>query len=273
MSDDYIHGFSPEEQARLTRMQDILNHRELEQLDLRGVSSILDVGAGLGQMTRALARAAGPGTRVVGIERDERQRAEAMRQAREAGEDALMELRPGDATDLPLTDDERKSFDLVHARFLLEHVTHPEQVVREMVSAARPGGRVVLFDDDHDLLRLWPGCPGVEQAWRAYWESYADHGCDPLVGRRLAALLSAAGCATVRTTAVFYGATIGEPLFPLVVDNLRGVLAGAADALDAAGRLPRADLESELAELDAWRSQPGATLWYSLPLAEGIVPK
>ena len=37
----------------------------------------------------------------------------------------------------------------------------PLAVVRQMVRAVKPGGRVVLADDDHDLLRLWPEPPGA----------------------------------------------------------------------------------------------------------------
>ena len=270
MDRQYIHGFSAEEQKRLSRMQAILNDAELEALDLRGVRSLLDVGAGLGQMTRALAGRLEPGARVVGVERDARQLAEAERLAEAAGEAGLVELRAGDAEKLPLTDEERGSFDLAHARFLLEHVADPLAVVREMVAAVRPGGRLVLFDDDHELLRLWPVCPEVEGAWQVYWESYRERGCDPLIGRRLAPLLLEAGARPTRVTSVFYGAVAGDALFELVVDNIHGVLEGAAAALDETGRLPSAKMDAAHDALSRWRRTPAATVWYSLPLAEGV---
>jgi len=270
MSDEYIHGFSPAEMRRLTLMQGILNDAELAALDLSGVRTLLDVGAGLGQMTRALARVLGSDGRVVGVERDARQRAAAEWQAAEAGESGLVEFRSGDATALPLADDERGRFDLAHARFLLEHVREPLRVVREMVAAVRPGGRVVLFDDDHELLRLSPDCPEAARVWRIYWESYRDRGLDPLVGRRLAELLHQAGARPTRVTSVFYGATRGMSLFDAVVDNLIGVLEGAADGLDRSGRLARDAMNAAIADLNTWREEDAATVWYSLPLAEGV---
>ena len=108
--------------------------------------SILDVGSGLGQMSRAMARAvARPGMsgrpRLLGIEASPEQLSEARRQAAEDGETDLVEFRAGDALRLPLAPDEWGSFDLAHTRFLLEHVTHPEDVVRSMVRSVRTGGR------------------------------------------------------------------------------------------------------------------------------------
>ncbi len=270
MSDEYIHGYSAAEMRRLRRMQDILNEAELQALDLRGVASLIDVGAGLGQMTRALARALEPRGRVVGVERDARQRSAAEKQAAEEGETGLVEFRAGDATALPLGPDERARFDFAHARFLLEHVRDPLAVVREMAAAVRPGGRVVLVDDDHELLQMWPECPPMANAWRIYWESYRDHGFDPLVGRRLTELLHEAGVQPTRVTTVFFGAAREMPRFELVADNLIGVLESAAPSLDRAGRLPRAEMEAAKSAFEAWRRRAAATLWYSLPLAEGI---
>lgn len=265
---DYVHGYDPEEQGRLTRMQAILNRAQLREMDLAGVRSILDVGAGLGQLARDLARTA-DGARVVGVEREEKQRAEAVRQAAAAGETGLVEFRGGDATALPLEADELRSFDLVHARFLLEHVPDPQAVVNEMARAVRPGGRMVLVDDDHEQLRLWPDCPALMRTFEQYWRSYGDHGFDPLVGRRLPALLREAGATAVRVAVVFYGAARGEALFDPVVDNLIEVMRSAGSDLDRSGRVPRAELEASFAALESWREHPAATVWYSLPLAEG----
>ena len=173
MSSPYLHGTDPEEQRRLSRLNDLLNQESLRMLDLRGDERILDVGSGLGQLSRAMARAAGPGAVVVGVERSLDQLREAVRQAHEDGEDALVEFRNGDATALPLTVDEWGTFDVVHTRFVLEHVPDPAAVVRAMVRAALPGGRIILEDDDHAVLRLWPEPEGFQRLWQAYIEAFA----------------------------------------------------------------------------------------------------
>jgi hypothetical protein len=139
-----------------------------------------------------------------------------------------------------------------------------------MVAAVRPGGRVALLDDDHELLRLWPDCPEGDRVWSIYWNSYRARGLDPLIGRRTPGLLHEAGARSIRVTTVFYGATRGLPLFDLVVDNLIGVLVSAAEELDRSGLLARSEMEEAIAALNRWRHRDAATLWYSLPLAEGV---
>jgi hypothetical protein len=109
----------------------------------------------------------------------------------------------------------------------------------------------------------------VAPAWEAYWRSYGRLGCDPLVGRRLPALLHQAGAPAVRVATVFYGACAGTKLFEPVVDNLRAVMAGAAEGLHEAGLLPREVMREALAALDVWRRDPVACVWYSLPFVEG----
>ncbi len=269
----YIHGTSTAERQRLTLMQRLLNEAERAVLDLSGARRILDVGAGLGQMARTLARAAGPGAWVVGVERDPLQIAEAGRQADLDGEGGLLELRQGEAEHLPLRKDEWGTFDVAHARFILEHVRDPLAVVKQMAAAVRPGGRLLLIDDDHEVVRFWPSPPhALQHAWESYWRSYARLGCDPLVGRRLPALLHEAGAPATRVTTVFFGACAGSATFKPVVDNLRAVLEGSAPGLAEAGVLAPAEMDAALLALEAWRAHPGASLWYSLPFAEGRRP-
>ncbi|MBI4604789.1 MAG: methyltransferase domain-containing protein [Planctomycetes bacterium] len=155
MTDDgYIHGTGAPEQARLGLMNRILNEGSLRELAVRPGDRVLDVGCGLAELTRAIASAAGLSGRVVGVERSREQIEAALALAREAGEEGLVDLREGDALRLPLAEGEPGSFDVVHARFLLEHVRDPLAVVRGMVLAARPGGRIVL-DAALDAFEAW----------------------------------------------------------------------------------------------------------------------
>jgi SAM-dependent methyltransferase len=264
----YIHGTHPEEQGRLSVLNELINGAALRELGLRGGESIVDFGCGLAQLTRAMAGAAH--RRVVGIERSEEQLAAALAEARAAGEEDLVELRRGDVHEPPLSDREWGSFDLAHARFVLEHVPDPQRVVSALVRAVKPGGRIVLQDDDHDVLRLWPVPPGFESLWRAYMRSYDRNGNDPFVGRRLVSLLHEAGARPSRCTWLFFGACAGEERFAPLVENMASLLEGARQAIVGGGLLGAAELDAALAALRSWAGRPDAALWFSICWAEGV---
>ena len=105
----------------------------------------------------------------------------------------LVDFRQGQAEQLPLRENEWGTFDVAHTRFLLEHVPDPAAVVRQMIRAVRPGGRIILQDDAHDTHRLWPEPPGFGRLWSAYLRTYDRLGNDPFVGVRLVSLLVEAG--------------------------------------------------------------------------------
>jgi len=263
----YIHGTSPEEQERLELMNGILNARWLAELELRAGERVLEMGAGTGIFAATLARA---GARVVAIERDREQLAAARPRASDPA--AAFDLRAGDAYDPPLSEDEWGGFDLVHARFLLEHLERPAEAVRVLVRAARPGGRVALLDDDHSLMRFWPSAGGMEELWPLYARQYERLGHDPNVGRKLVAHLVAAGARPVRTAMVFYGACAAEPGFRAVVRNLVEVVGGARAAVLAGSDWTQARFETALGDFQRWAERTDAALWYALPACVAVRP-
>ncbi|HEY2953719.1 MAG TPA: methyltransferase domain-containing protein [Candidatus Eisenbacteria bacterium] len=266
----YVHGTAPEEQRRLSTLNELLNESSLRGLGLQGGERVLDVGAGLGQLTRAIARAVGPQGRALGIERSAEQIAEARRLARADGEERLLEMREGDVMALELAPGEWGSFDVAHARFILEHVPDPKRVVQAMARAVRIGGRVVLEDDDHDVLRLSPEPPGLMDAWRAYIRSYERNGNDPYVGRKLVALLHAAGVAPSRNAWLFFGGCAGDGRLELFVQNLAAILEGARAAILAAGPIERDAFDATIAAIHAWGARPDAAIWFARCWAEGV---
>lgn len=267
-SSHYLHGTAPGEQHRLSLMNEVLNQASLGELGLKGGERILDVGCGLAQLTRAMARVAGE--RVVGVERSAEQLREAERQAREAGEENLVDLRQGDALALPVGESEWGSFDIAHTRFLLEHVPDPLAVVRAMVRAVRPGGRIVLEDDSHDVLRLWPEPPGFAPLWNAYMRSFDRLGNDGLIGHRLVSLIYDAGAKPVRNTWLFFGSCAGNPKFDLFVNNLVGVIEGSRELVVSGGLLDRAGFDDAVAAIRTWNRRPDAAIWYAYAWAEGM---
>jgi ubiquinone/menaquinone biosynthesis C-methylase UbiE len=263
----YLHGTAPEEQGRLTLLNGLLNDAALRMMELRGGERILDVGCGLAQLTRAMARASGK--TVVGIERSPEQLSEAKKLAAQDREDYLIDLRQGNATALPLRQQEWGTFDIVHTRFLLEHVQDPLAVVRMMVEAVRPGGKLILQDDDHDVMRIFPEPDGFYNLWDAYMKTYDKVGNDPKVGRRLVQLLQQSGAVPNRNHWLFFGSCSGHPHFSHYVNNLRGVIESGKDAILAANLLSASDYESAMKSLKKWEVRLDAALWYAVCWAEG----
>jgi SAM-dependent methyltransferase len=260
----YVHGTTPVEQQRLTRLNQLINAASLKELRLEGGEKILDVGSGLGQLTWALAGAAGPHGSVLGIERSLEQIAVSQLAAN-------LEFRQGDALELPLASHEWGTFDLAHTRFLLEHVSDPVAVVRGMARAIRPGGRAVLEDDDHGVLRLWPEPTGFPELWTAYVETYRRAGNDPYVGRRLVSLLAEAGLRPSRNTWLFFGSCAGSQDFTGYVENLVRILEGAQPHILQAG-FSADRFGPAIAAIEEWGRRPDSALWYSICWAEAVKP-
>lgn len=271
-SSEYIHGSSPEEQRRLSLLNDILNDSCLKELNLQPGERVLDLGSGLGQFTRLIAGTVGGEGQVIGVERDRDQIRQAQNLADLSAEPGRVEFRKGDALEPPLHESEWGSFDVVHARFLLEHVPRPASVIEQMVRALRPGGRVVVIDDDHGDFRPWPEPSGFPALWQAYVRSYDRLGNDPYVGRRLVSLLQGAGLTSLRNSCVFFGGCAGNERFEATADNLIAALEGAKEAILSGELLDEESFVRAIEGLQQWKADPSAALWYSACLAEGRVP-
>ena len=268
----YIHGTDPNEQGRLAKMNDLINRPSLEELGLSGGEKVLEMASGLGVMARAMARQIGSSGQLLGIERSTEQIREARRLAVAAGEEGLYETRQGDAFDPPLGEHEWGTFDVVHARFLLEHVPDPLGILKVMVRAARPGGRIVVEDDNHDTLRIWPTPEGFLTLWGAYMDGFREIGCDPLVGTRLVSLLHEAGATPVRTALIPHTACAGSPHFKGLVRNLVEVVGGARESIVGACLMEAAAFDAAIQALKRWGERPDGAIWYYIAWAEGRRP-
>jgi SAM-dependent methyltransferase len=121
--------------------------RSLELLLARAGDAVLDVGCGTGGEVRKLAGIVGRSGRVVGLDRS----AELIGQARARCAEvngAGTEFVVGDADELPFADE---TFDACRADRTLQHVTHPDRALAEMVRVVRSGGRVVVTEGGWEL--------------------------------------------------------------------------------------------------------------------------
>jgi SAM-dependent methyltransferase len=199
-----------------------------------------------------LAGRVGATGRVVGLDRERRYLAIA-RQELDARGLPGVELVSGDATASGLPGG---SFDVVHERLVLNNVPDPAAVVTEMVRLARPGGRVVVQDVD---WMTWTCLPEHADWTRLAHAAGRVWSGDVHVGRRLPALLRAAGLVDVEVVTHLRIFRPGEPYHRLLV---RFVALHRARIL-AAGTMTADDLDAAVTRLDDHLAAPGVVTLYA----------
>lgn len=199
----------------------------MEQLALSVGATILDVGCGTGQDAQDLARAVGPGGRVVGIDSSETMLEIA--RARTAQAQLPVEYVLADATQLPFAD---ASFDGCQASRVLGHLHEPGQALAEMVRVARPGARIVVADGDLDLTI-------VDIPDHALARKMIHSACDQMVqgwmGRQMPRLFKQAGLSVIR---------VEGRLMPLDYAFFQMVFGGILQRAEAAGVVSTKELTS-----------------------------
>lgn len=118
-------------------------------LDLRPSERVLDVACGTGEDARTMASLVGPGGQVVGVDGSEAMILEARR--RSQGKQLPVEFVQGDASKLDFPDD---SFDVCRCDRSFMHIPDARQALREMVRAARSGGRILVYEVDFETLTI-----------------------------------------------------------------------------------------------------------------------
>jgi ubiquinone/menaquinone biosynthesis C-methylase UbiE len=140
---------SPDALRRIGTLIHPARERLLEAMHLRPGDRCLDVGCGTGQDTLLASGMVGAAGRAIGIDLDPFMIADAERQRRETYPPCFAEYGIADAASLPFAS---SSFDAVCVNRVLQHVSDPLAVLREMVRVTRRGGRVTALDSDWATL-------------------------------------------------------------------------------------------------------------------------
>lgn len=159
-------------------------------------ASLLDIGCGPGTITIDFAKRLAPG-RVVGMDAAAGVLDHARALALDAGL-ANIEFVAGDAYALPFDDD---TFDIVHAHQVLQHVSDPVAVLREMARVAGPGGLVAAREVDYRATAWYPAIPGLSSWMDLYQAVHRANGGEPDAGRRLRGWALSAGLRDITSTA------------------------------------------------------------------------
>ena len=181
-------------------------HRHLAGI-LRPGQRVLDVGCGTGAITRHIAEAVAPCGFVAGMDSNARLIQEARRRHLEI---ANLRFAMADILDLPCAG----AFDIVTAARVLQWLAEPQRALQAMCQAARPGGRVVVLDYNHEKVRWVPAPPvSVQRFYMAFLNWRAEAGMDNAMADHLVPMFRAAGLTNIRETPQHESATRGEPGF------------------------------------------------------------
>jgi hypothetical protein len=121
----------------------------------------------------------------------------------------------------------RDAFDLVHVRYLAGTAGRWDELLREAIALARPGGVVAFQEPDTDTLNCYPPHPAWERLKAAVEAAFAEVGADTRLGKRLYRLFRAAGLEDVRYRPFLVGITSEEPMadfLPATIESIRTTL-------------------------------------------------
>ena len=137
---------APQAAARLHALATVFDPGTIRHLEARGVGhgwSCLEVGGGLGTVTRWLSDCVGQRGQVLSTDIDTRHL--------DSMQLPNVEVRRHDIVADPLPE---AAFDLAYTRLVLEHVSEPDRALARMVGAVKPGGWVVV--EEFEILPASP---------------------------------------------------------------------------------------------------------------------
>jgi ubiquinone/menaquinone biosynthesis C-methylase UbiE len=231
------------ERDRLTALESVYDGASRRLLGDLGVGPgwrCLEVGCGAGGIARWLADQVGETGEVLATDLDTR--------FLDGHGLANLEARTHNIVTDPL---DEATFDVIHARAVVEHVADREQVLKRLVAALRPGGWMLIEDVDFGgptagMLAAYVSAPAPERAameriYLAVAKVFGAIGADPSFGRRLTGALAEAGLAGVTA----------ELHVPVVSGGseqwTRGSIEQLAERLVAVGGVTAGDIEWFLA--------------------------
>lgn len=247
---------------RLALLETVADPRTIRSLHQIGVAAgwhCLEVAGGGGSIAAWLCNQVGPSGHVLATDLDPR-----FLEALTASN--LTVQRHNILTDsLPAA-----AFDLVHVRALLAFLPHPDQVIRTLVAALKPGGWLLLEETDygsaHPDPSMAPSAAALShKGWEALLSFGRSRGYDTELGRHLYHDVCTAGLVDVQAeghVSMMLGGTSATRFWRVTLEQQQ-------DHLLAAGLLTQTEVEEYRTLLESpeyrWLSPIAMSVWGRRP--------
>lgn len=267
-SHDYVHGYEQREDERLHAQA-----RSLEDVLHSGIrypsgSRVLEAGCGTGAQTVVLGTNS-PDAEIVALDLSPTSLATAVERAQAAGLPNI-EFHQGDILAPPFAD---SSFDHVYVCFVLEHLPRPLDALRGLRRLLRPGGTITVFEGDHGSTLFHPHDRRAVDVVQCHVELQRRAGGNPLIGRELFPLLTAAGFHGVRVSprAVYADASRPEIVDRFVRRTFIAMIQGVRSAAIDRGLMAADAFDDGIAALERAATADGV-FYYTFFKAVGNAP-
>lgn len=255
----YIHGFSTEEQARLVRQAAVLEGEVFRGLDFSDAATLLEVGCAVGAELK-LAGRRWPHLGLTGLDVSPSHLGAARQVLAEELAAGRVSLVEGDAVDMPFPD---ASFDRVMTIWMLEHVTDPSAVIAECLRIVKPDGLLICTEVDNATFGFTPANPVIMDWWERFNRFQQDAGGDPFVGPRLLAIARRLRARDIAEDILPIISSRNEPARrEELLGYLEELLASGADQLQGAGLAGVRDVQALHDAFRAVRGDPAAQFQY-----------
>ncbi len=256
----YLHGFTENEQNRLYRQAKFLEPYVFEKIDFSHCRNILEVGSGVGAQTQILLRRF-PELKIEGVDASLAQVKRAKSELKKEIKAGRVNFHQADALHLPFEDN---TFDGAFVCWLLEHVSEPIEILKEIRRCLRENAVIHCNEVLNSSFFVHPYSPATIQ----YWFEFNDHQWnmkgDPFIGAKLGYYLQAAGFQNIKTRMVDHHYDNRMPkLRAQFIEEWTQLLLSGAPQLIEAGKINKKLVESMKKELLRLKEDPNSVFVYS----------